>query len=151
MDITGIIKTVGNPTPYDKGTDMMWTDEHISKFLLEAHLNPETGAASRTPTEIDKTVDMIDKKLRPGSVILDLGCGPGLYTERLAKKGHRVTGVDFSRNSIAYAIEQREKHQSNIEYLNADYLNLDFESQFDLIMMIVSTTGIQTLGFSRML
>jgi SAM-dependent methyltransferase len=114
MDITKIIKKVGNPTPYDKGTDMMWTDRHISKFLLKAHINPEIGVASRTSTDIDKTVGMIDKMVSPGSEILDLGCGPGLYAERLSKKGYKVTGVDFSKNSIDYAIKQRGKNQSTI-------------------------------------
>ena len=142
MDITKIIKTVGNPTPYDKGTDIMWTDKHISKFLLDAHINPEIGVASRTSTDIDKTVDMIDKMIQPRSEILDLGCGPGLYAERLSKKGHKVTGVDFSKNSIDYAIKQREKSQSNIEYINDNYLNLDFEGQFDIIMMIYCDFGV---------
>jgi len=142
MDIAKIIKTVGNPTPYDKGTDMMWTDMHISKFLLDAHINPEIGVASRTSTDIDKTVDRIDKMVRPGSEILDLGCGPGLYAERLSKKGHRVTGVDFSENSIDYAIKQRGKNQATIEYINDNYLNLDVEGQFDFIMMIYCDFGV---------
>ena len=41
--------------------------------------------------------------------ILDLGCGPGLYAELLAKKGHSITGVDFSENSIQYAIRQQKR------------------------------------------
>lgn len=86
MDIKDIIKIVGNPKPYDKGKDIMWTDKHISKFLLEAHINPKIGVASRTSEDIDKTVDMIDKMIKPVSRILDLGCGPGLYAERLSRK-----------------------------------------------------------------
>ncbi len=142
MDILKIIKTVGNPRPYDKGTDIMWTDKHISKFLLDAHINPEIGVASRTSIDIDKTVEMIDKMIQPGSEILDLGCGPGLYAERLSKKGHKVTGVDFSKNSIDYAIKQCEKSKSNIEYINDNYLNLVFECQFDFIMMIYCDFGV---------
>jgi ubiquinone/menaquinone biosynthesis C-methylase UbiE len=142
MDINEIIKTVGNPKPYDKGKDIMWTDAHISKFLLEAHINPEIGVASRTSEDIDKTVDMINKMVKPESKILDLGCGPGLYTERLASKKHKVTGVDFSKNSIEYAIKQREKNQSDVEYINGDYLKLHFEEQFDLIMMIYCDFGV---------
>lgn len=142
MDIVKIIKTVGNPTPYDKGTDIMWTDKHIAKFLLDAHINPEIGVASRTSKDIDKTVDMIDKMIQPGSEILDLGCGPGLYAERLSKKGHKVTGVDFSKNSIDYAIKQCEQSRSNIKYINDNYLNLDFEGQFDFIMMIYCDFGV---------
>jgi 2-polyprenyl-3-methyl-5-hydroxy-6-metoxy-1,4-benzoquinol methylase len=141
MNLTEIIKAIGNPTPYDKGTDVMWTDRHIAQFLLEAHLNPEIGVASRTAKDIDLTVDLIDKMFHPGAEILDLGCGPGLYTERLAKKGHHVTGVDFSKNSIDYAIEQRTKSRSDIEYINDNYLDLDFEGRFDLIMMIFCDFG----------
>ena len=32
--------------------------------------------------------------------IADFGCGPGLYTTRLARKQAQVTGVDFSKRSI---------------------------------------------------
>jgi predicted TPR repeat methyltransferase len=35
--------------------------------------------------------------------ILDLGCGPGLYTQRLASLGHTCVGIDISPASIAYA------------------------------------------------
>jgi 2-polyprenyl-3-methyl-5-hydroxy-6-metoxy-1,4-benzoquinol methylase len=35
--------------------------------------------------------------------VLDLGCGPGLYTERLAALGHRCVGIDVSPASIAFA------------------------------------------------
>jgi len=142
LDIKEIIKTVGDPKPYDKGKDMMWTDKHISKYLLEAHLNPETGAASRTAENIDKTVDMIDQLIKPESRILDLGCGPGLYTERLSRKKHKVTGVDFSKNSIEYAIQQKSKNQSDVEYINCNYLDLDLDDKFDLIMMIYCDFGV---------
>lgn len=141
MDINRLIGIVGNPKPYDKGTDIMWTDKHISKFLLDAHINPEIGVASRTLQDIEKTVDIIDKMVSPESEILDLGCGPGLYAERLTKRSHRVTGVDFSKNSINYAIKQRSINQSNIEYINDNYLNLDFDSKFDFIMMIYCDFG----------
>jgi 2-polyprenyl-3-methyl-5-hydroxy-6-metoxy-1,4-benzoquinol methylase len=142
MDIKDIIKIVGNPKPYDKGKDIMWTDKHISKFLLEAHINPEIGVASRTSEDIDKTVDMIDKMIKPVSRILDLGCGPGLYAERLSRKKHKVTGVDFSENSIEYAIQQRDKNLSDVEYINGNYLDLDFDDKFELIMMIYCDFGV---------
>jgi 2-polyprenyl-3-methyl-5-hydroxy-6-metoxy-1,4-benzoquinol methylase len=34
--------------------------------------------------------------------IADFGCGPGLYTEKLAERGATVTGIDFSENSIRH-------------------------------------------------
>lgn len=141
MNISKLLKETENPIPYVKGTDTMWTDAHISKKLLELHLNPNVGIASRTFEAIDDTVDMIDKTIKPGSNILDLGCGPGLYAERLAKKGHYVTGVDFSKHSIDYARKERDKNLSNIHYINENYLNLVFENEFDLVMMIYCDFG----------
>lgn len=35
------------PTEYAESTDKFWDDEHISKYMLEAHLNPNIEAASR--------------------------------------------------------------------------------------------------------
>ncbi len=35
------------PELYTQGTSFMWTDEHISKQLLDVHLNVDTDLASR--------------------------------------------------------------------------------------------------------
>lgn len=122
----------------------MWTDPHISKQLLQIHLNPEIDLASRKRVTIEKTINWIfgqvpDKELS----ILDLGCGPGLYTQQMAQKGHRVTGVDFSKNSINYAIAQAKAKNLEINYINKNYLNLDLpENTFDLVMMIYTDLGV---------
>lgn len=39
----------------------------------------------------------------PGSRMLDLACGKGRHSTYLAQKGHEVTGVDLSPESIAHA------------------------------------------------
>ncbi len=47
-----------------------------------------------------------DLGLRPGDVVLDLGCGPGLWTPMFAEKvapGGNVVGVDISKELIDYA------------------------------------------------
>lgn len=141
MDIKAIINNLDQAKPYVKGTAVMWTDPYIGKFLLEAHLNPDIGVASRTSADIDNTVALIDKMIRPGSKILDLGCGPGLYASRLAQKGHHVTGVDFSKSSIDFALGQKVQSNQDIDYINGNYLELDYEEQFDLIMMIYCDFG----------
>ena len=55
--------------------------------------------------DIDRSVQWL-KSIIPQRKILDLGCGPGLYTIRLSAAGYDVTGMDYSRRSIAYAKEQ---------------------------------------------
>ncbi|NJO91787.1 MAG: methyltransferase domain-containing protein, partial [Chloroflexia bacterium] len=107
MNIQNIIDYTKQPGLYEKGNAQMWTDEHISKQLLQVHLNEDVDLASRKMSTIETTIDWIlqhsqNKPLR----ILDLGCGPGLYSEKLAKNSHEVTGVDFSNSSINYAKAQ---------------------------------------------
>ncbi len=131
------------PKVYEKGDSVMWTDEHISKQLLGFHLNPEIDAASRIPDSINNTIEFILKCCNKSQMnILDLGCGPGIYSEILSKKGHNLTGVDFSKNSISYAKNQAIKKSLNINYICKDYLELDYENQFDLVILIYTDFGV---------
>ncbi|MEK3901427.1 MULTISPECIES: class I SAM-dependent methyltransferase [unclassified Paenibacillus] len=76
----------------------------------------------------------------PGSRILDLGCGPGLYTKRLSEQGYNVTGLDFSSRSIAYAQEQDTRSR----YIYQNYLELDYSEAFDMITLIYCDYGALT-------
>lgn len=143
MKLNELINATKKPALYEKGSAVMWTDEHIAQYLLQAHLNPEIDAASRTPESISKAIELILNTIGDESKeILDLGCGPGLYTEILAGLGHRVTGVDFSANSIRYAKEQAMDKGLAIEYCNMNYLDLDFENRYDLVMLIFTDLGV---------
>jgi len=115
----------------------LWDDEHISKGMLEAHLNPDLDAATRNHAFLDKSVNWIAELAPPSQYakLLDLGCGPGLYAERFAKAGYSVTGVDFSKRSIRYAKEQTALN-SGIEYHYQNYLTIDYTGQFDVITLI---------------
>ncbi|OMF85011.1 hypothetical protein BK147_32520 [Paenibacillus sp. FSL R7-0337] len=95
------------PVLWQRSVEPLWNDGHISKQMLEAHLNPDWEAASRRHSDIDCSVKWLSRLIPPGSRILDLGCGPGLYTKRLFEQGYNVTGLDFSRRSIAYVFTQK--------------------------------------------
>ena len=121
----------------------MWTDDHISKKLLEVHLNPDIDSASRMPDSINRTVEFIKTfSTKSSMAILDLGCGPGIYLEKLAELGHACTGVDFSKNSISYAKNRAKEKGIEINYICQDYLELDFENRFDLIILIYTDLGV---------
>ncbi len=126
------------PQLYAPNTNKFWDDEHISRGMLEAHLNPNWDAASRKPEFLDKSVNWITKIVPSAQYkfLLDLGCGPGLYAERFRSAGYSVTGVDFSKRSIAYAKEQTLFNKSNIEYHYQNYLTIDYVEQFDVITLI---------------
>ena len=87
MKIMDIIKNTSKPGLYTKGTSVMWTDEYISRQLLDIHLNKEVDLGSRKEETIKSTVEWILENVDKEQLnILDMGCGPGLYTELLAEK-----------------------------------------------------------------
>jgi len=130
---------------FEKGSAGLWTDPHLSEQMLAAHLDPSTNAASRKPDTVDRSVSWIHEYLcaaNPQLAILDLGCGPGLYTERLARLGHPVTGIDFSRRSIDYARAQADSAGLSVRYLHEDYLSGDIGGPYDVILMIYCDFGV---------
>ena len=54
------------------------------------------------PTRIAYVTALRDR-LAPGSVVLELGCGPGDPATRLLAERHRVVGVDVSRGQLDLA------------------------------------------------
>lgn len=143
MKIKKLINTAQKPEVYTPGTALMWVDEYISTQLLETHLNQDIELASRKETTIASTIEWILNKV-PGEelAILDLGCGPGLYTEKFAQKGHGVTGMDFSSNSIRYARESANRKRLDISYRQQNYLEMEDENRYDLILMIFTDFGV---------
>jgi SAM-dependent methyltransferase len=108
-------------------------------MLLRFHLDSDVDVASRRADFIDASVDWIDARfdLGPGRRVIDLGCGPGLYTNRLARSRARVTGVDLSPRSIEHACADAERAGLDVECLLGDYLTMELPSGFDLALMIM--------------
>ena len=138
IDMQQILRLATKPTPFEKAGQPIWRDEHVAKQLLATHLDPNTDAASRRPETIDRSVAWIvdEIQLKPGMAILDLGCGPGLYCQRLAKAGMKVTGVDFSEASVSYAKKQASAEKLLIDYRLQNYLEFTEENCFDAALLI---------------
>ena len=116
----------------------IWRDPHIQRQLLAVHLDDSTAAATRSPQAVRRTIDLVTAGLAPGAAVLDLGCGPGLYTQQLADDGFDVTGVDFNGASIEYA---RKRARGRVQYVEADYTRDLPAGPFDLAMLIYLDFG----------
>ncbi|WP_345887578.1 class I SAM-dependent methyltransferase [Shewanella algae] len=112
-----------------------WNDADFSQRMLENHLSQEHDWASRKLAVIERQVDWLCSQLAPGAKVLDLGCGPGFYTQLLAKRGFCCTGVDFSPASIAYAQQQAQAAGLDIDYQLLDVRSYRPTKKFDFIMM----------------
>jgi SAM-dependent methyltransferase len=128
------------PRPFETYTAAdLWTDEHTSARMLDLHLDGSVDVSSRQTQFIDRSVEWIASRFEVGreTKIADFGCGPGLYTSRLARRGARVTGIDFSPRSIDYAKQVAALEHLDIHYVTQDYLDFDTEERFDLVLMIM--------------
>ena len=137
LDLALLAELAQKPTLFAPGEPRFWHDPHIAQQMLHYHLNPDTELASRKPEAIDRIVAWLYEQLRlqAGGALLDLGCGPGLYVKRFAERGLRVTGVDLSENSLAYARQQ----DPTSTYLACDYRALDtygWDETFDAVVLI---------------
>lgn len=132
------------PDLYEASTSKFWDDEHISKGMLEAHLNPDLEAATRKLSFVRQSVDFIADFAKDvqNPKLLDLGCGPGIYAELLAGKGIQVTGMDLSPRSIRHARESALRKELKINYINKNYLELDYENEYDIITLIYCDFGV---------
>lgn len=126
------------PEPWSEGEKIPWDDPGFSERMLQEHLSDQHDAASRRPAIIDAHVDWIHHDVLNGqpSRVLDLGCGPGLYTSRLARLGHKCVGIDFGPASVRYAQETAEREGLNCRYIEGDIRSAEYGDGFDLVMLI---------------
>jgi SAM-dependent methyltransferase len=99
------------PLPWAYGGNLPWDEPDFSERMLREHLDQSHGAASRQRQELLRQVDWLWERLdlQPGTRLLDITCGPGLYAVEFARRGIHVIGIDFSPASIRYAREQAAK------------------------------------------
>ncbi|QNI34900.1 methyltransferase domain-containing protein [Alloacidobacterium dinghuense] len=70
-------------------------------------------------------IDLLDP--RPGEQILDLGCGDGALTKKIAASGAKVKGVDSSESMVAAA------RAAGMDAKGMDADALDFDHEFDAV------------------
>lgn len=127
------------PRPFSAfTTPEFWNDPHISTYLLTNHLDDENPLASRPREFIRRSVKwlILALDLHPGSHLLDLGCGPGLYAEPIAKCGIEVLGIDVSQRALAHARHAVQATRLPITYRQGSYLDTDLGRDHDAAILI---------------
>ncbi|MFC2948415.1 class I SAM-dependent DNA methyltransferase [Virgibacillus sediminis] len=67
---------------------------------------------------------------KPAKRVIDLGCGTGEITIRLAEAGYEVTGVDNSEDMLTYA-EHKASHPHSIQWICQDLRSLKGPAGYD--------------------
>ncbi len=138
MKLIDIVNRELPPKPWADGEKIPWNDPAFSERMLKEHLSQEHNMASRRQVMIDRHVTWIHNTCLGGkhSRILDLGCGPGFYLQRLTRRGHTCLGIDFSPASIAHAQSQATAEALSIEYNQGDIRETPYGDGYDLAMLL---------------
>ncbi len=115
-----------------------WDNAEFSARMLRQHLDQTHDRASRRAETIDAHVDWIFNHLLAAapSRVVDLGCGPGLYTQRLAELGCTCFGVDISPASVSHAQQTAIARNLDCTYVLGDIRTVDLGSGHDLAMLL---------------
>ena len=92
----------------------------------------------RFPYEKYITVHMMDRYIRPGSAILDIGGGPGQYSIHFAKQGHSVTLLDLSGENVRFAKKKARQYGVKITAVQGDAMDLSRfpDNAFDTVFLM---------------
>src|SRR5262245_2072038 len=101
----------------------------FQSFFSGEWLDVQRGMA--TPEGNEKAAGVIERvlALRPGSRVLDVPCGNGRLTIALARRGHSMTGVDFT--PVFLAEGRAAAGDLPVTFLERDMRALDGLSGFD--------------------
>jgi SAM-dependent methyltransferase len=95
-----------------------------------------------TNNEVDSIVRLLN--LRPGSRILDVGCGPGRHSHELARRGMTVHGIDISQTFIDLA---STNSPVGCSFERMDARVLTFDAEFDAVICLCQGAfGLMTAG-----
>jgi SAM-dependent methyltransferase len=137
VDLRAIID---RPPPPLWGTNskIPWHEDAFSERMLREHLDQTHDRASRRFSVIDNHVAWVLDQVAPQAScrVLDVACGPGLYSERLARLGHRCVGIDISPASIAHARATAAAEVLPCAYVRGDLRHVPLGGPFDLALFL---------------
>jgi SAM-dependent methyltransferase len=80
-------------------------------------------------------------ELQPGMEVLDLACGHGRISNRLAERGAQVTGLDATPFFLEVARRDAAERGVEVEYVQGDMRELPWEERFDAVVSWFTSFG----------
>jgi SAM-dependent methyltransferase len=103
--------------------------EELADHLGSAYLR--YSFTKGTAQEAAFLVEALD--LRPGTRVLDVGCGPGRHARALGERGVVVHGVDISQRFVELA---RRDAPEGVTFERLDARALPFDGEFDAVISL---------------
>ena len=103
-------------------------------FDSHAPVYMENCFTKNTINEVDFLIEEL--RLKPGAMILDVGCGTGRHAVELARRGYAVTGVDISSGMLAEARKHAEEAGVALTFVQANAARMRLGQQFDAVICL---------------
>ena len=133
----------GAPAPRQYVPERYW-EERAQRFAGEGE-GLAAVCSYGMPEFYNKVIDLCQRRaldpwlnVKPGSLVLDVGCGVGRWSSLLASRGAYVTGIDISPTMIAEA-KRRAARKGVLQRCWFDTQNLarlDAGGQYDLVLAV---------------
>jgi len=105
-------------------------------------------ASPRVQQYLEAEIVYVLEKIRPGDIVLELGCGYGRILPALVKKAGTVIGIDISLASLVLASQMLASFP-NCRFLNVHAVQLSFhDGVFDCVICIQN--GISAFHVDKM-
>lgn len=109
-----------------------------NKNLIQETYNQIADIYTDRYFDISSDTDLVDrflKQLSPQAKILDIGCGPGNFTQYLVSKGFEVEGIDIAEEMLRIA----RSHLPQIQFTQGDLSALPYpDESFDAVFSAYS-------------
>ena len=111
-----------------------WWKTHFDSASLEGY-----GLSRKTRGEVRGAASMLG--LKGASDVCDLACGAGRHALGLAALGHRVVGLDWSRELLAAAARGARAAGLPAVFVRGDMRRLRYRGRFDAVVNLFTSFG----------
>ncbi len=110
----------------------------IIRNFYDQNSQQEWDRLDRHPYEFAITTHMMDRYIKAGDSILDIGGGPGRYSLHYLEKGNPVTLTDLSQGNIDFAMRLASERELPLRSLACDALLIQeyVEDKFDHVFLM---------------
>jgi SAM-dependent methyltransferase len=126
--------------PLNESGEMLVSNP-LANFEVEDYLYFYSLSLTEERTEAEVASIMKLLALETPLNILDLACGFGRHTNRLAALGHRMTGLDLMEGFLEIARRDAEVKKLVVDYRQGDMRKLDFHEEFDRVLLLFTAFG----------
>lgn len=116
---------------------MEWWEDFFDEDMGRILFPPER--LRQTSVECDLIEELTG--IHRGDAVLDLACGIGRHSIELAKRGYRVTGIDYSPVYLTKARRAAQRRKLDVEFLKCDMRFLPFQCIFDAVICMFTSFG----------